>query len=185
LADSSRSGADALSRVAFWASAILFGFAGPLGWRIASLTAPSIESAHSMSLCESPREAHAEAGWTREVACGESRENASPLRGPAILLFGGKLDLNRAEARELEVLPGIGPARARAIVEARCDAPFRRVADLQRIRGIGPVTTSALGRWAEVKEVTAALIGEHSSVGCGDLEAVGETPRRSATELDD
>jgi len=51
------------------------------------------------------------------------------------------VSLNRATAAELATLPGIGPTKARAIVEDRAKhGPFRRVEDLQRVPGIGPAT---------------------------------------------
>jgi hypothetical protein len=62
---------------------------------------------------------------------------APPREGAARLLWGLPLDLNRASEGDLQVLPGIGPARARAIVGAR---PFCRASELLRVPGIGPVT---------------------------------------------
>jgi competence protein ComEA len=51
----------------------------------------------------------------------------------------GKLILNRADADDLQKLPGIGKKRAEAIVALRQRlGRFRRVLDLLRIRGIGP-----------------------------------------------
>jgi competence protein ComEA len=47
------------------------------------------------------------------------------------------LDLNRASAAELERhLEGIGPAKAKSIVEARAQRPFASVEDLCRVKGI-------------------------------------------------
>lgn len=47
--------------------------------------------------------------------------------------------VNRADEGELALLPGVGPALARRIVEDRVRAgPYGRVEDLQRVRGIGP-----------------------------------------------
>jgi competence ComEA-like helix-hairpin-helix protein len=54
------------------------------------------------------------------------------------------VDLNRASAEALQELPGVGPALARRIVEARAAAPFRSVEDLARVRGIGPVAVERL-----------------------------------------
>ncbi|MGQ9666922.1 MAG: helix-hairpin-helix domain-containing protein [Anaerolineae bacterium] len=57
----------------------------------------------------------------------------------------GKMNINRASAEELERLPGIGPALAKAIVELReRRGPFQRVEDLLPVRGIGPVLIERL-----------------------------------------
>ena len=49
------------------------------------------------------------------------------------------LDLNRAQAAELDMLPGIGPVLARRIVEYRRQhGPFRRIEELRAVRGVGP-----------------------------------------------
>lgn len=51
----------------------------------------------------------------------------------------GRLDLNMATAAELEQLPGIGPAKARAIVEYRSThRGFKNVEQLREVSGIGP-----------------------------------------------
>ena len=48
------------------------------------------------------------------------------------------IDLNRATLEQLEELPGIGPAKARAILEFReKSGPFERVTDLLALPGIG------------------------------------------------
>ena len=47
------------------------------------------------------------------------------------------IDLNTATMEQLESLPGVGPATARAIVKFReKSGPFRRVEDLLAIKGI-------------------------------------------------
>jgi competence ComEA-like helix-hairpin-helix protein len=47
------------------------------------------------------------------------------------------LDLNRATVADLVTLPGIGPAKARAIVAFRdSSGPFRQLEDLRRVPGI-------------------------------------------------
>jgi competence protein ComEA len=57
----------------------------------------------------------------------------------------GRIDLNRASAAELETLPGIGPAKASAIVSHRDEhGPFRTPGDLRAVPGIGEKTFQRL-----------------------------------------
>jgi competence ComEA-like helix-hairpin-helix protein len=52
-----------------------------------------------------------------------------------------RLDLNRASWHELVCLPGIGEVRAREIVRDRRErGPFSGPDELDRVKGIGPVT---------------------------------------------
>lgn len=49
-----------------------------------------------------------------------------------------RVDVNSAEAAELQLLPGIGPKLAAAIIESRqSDGPFASLDDLRRVAGIG------------------------------------------------
>ena len=93
-------------------------------------------------------------GWLAEFSVGPPEhvppECVQPCGEAAALLFGQPLDLNRASAESLEVLPGIGPARARAIVEEREGRAFRRVEDLAAVHGIGPRTIEGLEGWVSV-----------------------------------
>lgn len=50
------------------------------------------------------------------------------------------INVNTATVDQLQQLPGIGPVTAQSIVNARADKPFRSLADLDRVRGIGPKT---------------------------------------------
>ena len=55
------------------------------------------------------------------------------------------LDLNRATAEELETLPGIGAAKAAAILEARdAQGGFASLDELEAVRGIGPALMAKL-----------------------------------------
>ncbi len=58
---------------------------------------------------------------------------------------GERLDPNTASVAELRRLPGVGPARAEAIVtERNAGGPFRNPSDMARVSGIGPRTVEAL-----------------------------------------
>ena len=103
--------------------------------------------------CDVPFERASEplSGFTSQVGCEtESRSSQPSLRGPARLLFGLRLDLNRASQAALEALPAIGPARAGAIVRARARRRFDSLADLERVPGIGRKTRLGLQPWATV-----------------------------------
>ena len=50
---------------------------------------------------------------------------------------GARVDLNSASVEELAQLPGIGPAKAQAIVSHRSADPFRKPEDLRKVKGIG------------------------------------------------
>ena len=110
--------------------------------------------------CAHPAEISAFHGHTRLVACGEA-ESALPLRGPVRRLFGLPLDPNRADASTLETLPGIGPARAQAIVRERCRRRFESPTDLLRVHGIGPRTLARLSPWLAVEPAREARCAVH------------------------
>lgn len=112
---------------------------------------PGVRGAHAG--CEFPSESVALDSLTSVVSCDPENLAGPPLRGPVRLLFGQRLDLNRASARTLEVLPGIGPRRAAAIVDARSKRLFERVSDLRRISGIGPRTIAGLAGRVQVEPV--------------------------------
>lgn len=57
----------------------------------------------------------------------------------------GKVNINRADAAELETLPGIGPSKSSAIIEYReTTGRFNAVEDIQSISGIGEKTFEKL-----------------------------------------
>ena len=99
--------------------------------------------------CLSPAGRAEAAGRTIEFGCTGTPGGAGTLRGPGRLLFGLRLDANRADAHAFEALPGIGPARAEALVAARRERPFCRPRALERVAGIGPSVRKALEPWLE------------------------------------
>lgn len=88
------------------------------------------------------------------------------------LLEGEPVDLNTAGAWQLEALPGIGPVRAREIIDFREDfGPFLELDDLLDVPGIGPSTLEAL-------EGLVCLSGT-------DEEALADTSHWLGQALDD
>jgi competence ComEA-like helix-hairpin-helix protein len=71
------------------------------------------------------------------LAAGVAFAEPAPARAP--------LDLHRATAEELETLPGIGAAKAAAILAARdAQGGFSSLDELEAVRGIGPALMAKL-----------------------------------------
>ena len=100
------------------------------GWALARGAPPPVD-------CPASSELRAEGGHSVALAC-HAAARGLPLRGPARLLVGLPIDPNLADAATLETLPGIGPARALAILATRARSPFHRVEEIARVPGIGP-----------------------------------------------
>lgn len=65
-------------------------------------------------------------------------DGASVVRTTDPLLVGLRVDLDADPAEALAVVPGIGPSRAEAVVADRAaQGPFRTVAALDRVKGLG------------------------------------------------
>lgn len=75
---------------------------------------------------------------------------------PGVAL-AGVVNINSASVGELETLPGIGPAKAAAIVAYRTTyGPFTDPVDIQKVKGIGPATYENLKSLITVGAVSAS-----------------------------
>ncbi len=75
------------------------------------------------------------------VAAGREYRGCRPVgfvRGPVLAMRGEPIDVDLAPADDLRALPGIGETFARRLVEARRRRPFCALADLKRVKGLGP-----------------------------------------------
>lgn len=63
----------------------------------------------------------------------------------SIAVAAAGIDINTADAKTLEKLPGVGPAKAQAIIDHRTKVgPFKTVEELKKVEGIGDKTFDAL-----------------------------------------
>jgi competence protein ComEA len=68
---------------------------------------------------------------------------------------GERLDVNRASADELTLIPGIGPKLAARIVEERSRrGRFERLEDLRSVRGLGAKVWARVEPFVEVRQVS-------------------------------
>lgn len=74
----------------------------------------------------------------------------------------GRIDLNTAPATVLQLIPGIDPQSAEAIVAARegeddgsgLTGPYRNVGDVRRVPNLAPGLTAQLGQYCETRSMT-------------------------------
>lgn len=90
------------------------------------------------------------------------------------LVFSGavcaSVNINTASQAELEALKGIGPAKAKAIVEYRSqNGLFGSVDDLEKVNGIGPETIKQIRNDVTVGEISA--VKEEAKISVGQKEA--------------
>lgn len=85
---------------------------------------------------------------TTVAATGGNSRPAPAAPGTTVPLV---VDLNRATVDELDRLPGVGPATARAIIDHRSrNGPFASIDDLLAVRGIGPAKLAEIKPWVRV-----------------------------------
>lgn len=90
----------------------------------------SMESTVKTTPALVPRGAHSE-------NVRASRDSLTSRSSSKSFTLGRAVNVNSASVSQLMKLPGIGPAIAQRIVEARTEAPFQHPDDLMRVKGIG------------------------------------------------
>lgn len=88
--------------------------------------------------------------WTSEAAPSvvedvhQTRGTPSGPRSAHVSAVSGPIHPNTATKAQLESLPGVGPALAQRILDARAVSPLLTLADLDRVKGIGPAKLEKL-----------------------------------------
>lgn len=73
------------------------------------------------------------------------------------------VNINTATQDELETLEGIGPAKAKAIIDhRRKKGPFKTPGDLEKVKGIGPAMMKRLRPQITVGELPKAARKENN-----------------------
>jgi tRNA threonylcarbamoyladenosine biosynthesis protein TsaE len=130
---------------------------------VARLGSPNVDS-----LCLDAVSVEEDDLGTLRVVCGGAEFGAAPT-GVGGLLFGLPMTLDSVSVSQLEALPGIGPSRAQAIVDARREAPFERLGDLERISGIGPKTVESISGWLVVDRLDGrSMTSPSDAIGSGN-----------------
>ena len=89
-------------------------------------------------------------GWLRALVL------ALPLAlATTAAALSGVVNVNTASAEQLSMLPGVGPARADAIVSLRKQrGGFKRVEDLLEVKGIGEASLAKLSPFVALEGKT-------------------------------
>jgi competence protein ComEA len=121
---------------------------------VATITATWLGAGHATAAPSLPglADARAEAvpaqGPVPAPAPDDGGEDEPRSRGKTL---HGKLNLNTASDEQLQLLPGVGPAKSERIVEYRQkNGKFRRVQDLRRVKGFGQKTLKKLAPYLSV-----------------------------------
>jgi comEA protein len=125
--------------------------------RLAGRTLPALILAACAFLWLQPRPALAAPPAVAAAAADDDTDAPTGRKATT-----GKLNLNTATPEQLELLPGVGPAKAERIIAFRQKhGAFKRVADLRRVKGFGRKTLKKLEPFLDIKgETTLAAPNE-------------------------
>jgi competence protein ComEA len=103
---------------------------------------------------------------SRALALAAPKESAASTERPPPPAKGrhptlhGVVNLNTADEAALEMLPGVGPAKSKRIVEHRKGHPFHKAEDLTRVKGFGRKSLARLRPYLVVSGPTT--LGEEA-----------------------
>ncbi|MGO8762587.1 MAG: ComEA family DNA-binding protein [Desulfobaccales bacterium] len=96
-------------------------------------------------------EAAAPPDWEAAMTAGKSLSGTKSGLQPQ--LPGRAIDPNLASPKDLETLPGIGPVLAQRIIDyRRAHGPYKKIADLKKVSGIGPKKLEKIRPYLTINE---------------------------------
>ncbi len=102
--------------------------------------------------------------------------------GPRGMRLVGVVNLNQATEAQLRLLPGIGSAKARAIIRYRARRPFSWTGQVRRVKGIGRKMFRRMRPYLRVRgETTLMLVRPEDAEAAG----VGHCPCQAGGEAAD
>jgi competence protein ComEA len=106
----------------------------------------------------------------------KSESASRKASAPAAASASGPVDLNTASQKELEALPGVGPATAKKIVAGR---PYSSVADLSKA-GVSASTISKISPLVTVSTASAAKSAPAAAQSSAPAPAAQKVPPKAA-----
>jgi competence protein ComEA len=106
------------------------------------------------------------------------------LAAGGALAAGALIDINTADQKAIESLPGVGPATAKAIIQGR---PYKSVDDLANVKGLGksklekikPLVTVGGQPAAQVPAAAGAATGAAASKATTTTQAAQKAPAQA------
>jgi len=87
------------------------------------------------------------------------------------------MDINTASYEDLLEIPGIGPAKARAIIQFRDqNGPFRTIEDLMKVSGIGKSTAQRIAEFVKLESSSGSVVVRKINVNTAGLDELLELP---------
>ncbi|MFN4190251.1 MAG: ComEA family DNA-binding protein [Pseudothermotoga sp.] len=108
---------------------------------------------------------------------GYNKQDATVDRVDQRKMIEFPIDINSASYEDLLQIPGIGPAKAKAIIQFREQSgPFRTIDDLVKVSGIGKVTAQRISSYVKLEGLPQPVGIKRININSAGLEELLELP---------